>query len=160
MRSITALALAAALSCPAWADFSGPVIGIADGDTLTVRRGSEIIKVRLTEIDAPEKAQPYGHRSRKSLSDLCYGKNARLTKAGKDRYGRTLARVECAGLDANAEQVRRGMAWAFTKYLTDPSIKAFEESARAGRVGLWADQSPVEPWDWRASRRSEEVKAR
>lgn len=144
-------ALLVSYACAAYADFDGQVIGIADGDTLTVRRDSEVVKVRLTEIDAPEKAQPFGNRSRKSLADLCFGKVARLVEAGRDRYGRTLARVYCAGTDANAEQVHRGMAWAFTKYLTDPGIKALEDEARAARLGLWADAQPMAPWDWRAS---------
>lgn len=68
------------------------------------------MKVRLTEIDAPEKAQAFGNRSKQSLSDLCFNKTSKLDDNGKDRYGRTLARVYCDGVDANAEQVRRGMA--------------------------------------------------
>ncbi len=63
-------------------------------------------------------------------------------------YG-TVARINCDGTDANAEMVRTGMAWAFTKYLTDPQIKAIEDEARAERRGLWADREPVAPWEWR-----------
>lgn len=141
------------LALNAHADFTGKVVAVADGDTITVLKDLQQVKVRLTEIDAPEKKQAFGNRSKESLSDLCFGKTATLIEKGKDRYGRTLARVTCAGTDANAEQVRRGLAWAYTKYLTDPQIKAIEEEARAARLGLWRDEKPVPPWEWRKSTR-------
>ncbi len=74
---------------------TGRVVGVADGDTLTVLHDRKQIKVRLTEIDAPEKKQAFGNRSKQSLSDLCFNKTATLDNKGKDRYGRTLARVTC-----------------------------------------------------------------
>jgi endonuclease YncB( thermonuclease family) len=112
------------------------------------------VKVRLAEIDAPEKRQPYGQRSKEALSALCYGVEAKIRQTATDRYGRTVARVECRGRDANAEMVRAGMAWAYTKYLTDPEIKRLELAARAAHVGLWADKDPVAPWEWRASKKN------
>ena len=115
------------LALNAHADFTGKVVAVADGDTITVLKDLRQVKVRLTEIDAPEKKQAFGNRSKESLSDLCFGKTATLIEKSKDRYGRTLARVTCDGTDANAEQVRRGLAWAYTRYLTDPQIKAIEE---------------------------------
>ena len=141
------------LALNAHADFTGKVVAVADGDTITVLKDLQQIKIRLTEIDAPEKKQAFGNRSKESLSDLCFGKTATLIEKGKDRYGRTLARVSCDGTDANAEQVRRGLAWAYTKYLTDPQIKVLEEEARASRLGLWRDEKPVPPWEWRKERR-------
>lgn len=129
------------------------VVAIADGDTLTARCGEpgayEQVKVRLAEIDAPEKAQPFGNRSRQHLAELCFQVEATIRPASRDRYGRTIARVECRGQDANLAQVRAGMAWAYTKYLTDPEVKVQEVAARAAGVGLWADQAPVAPWEWR-----------
>ncbi len=131
------------------------VVAIADGDTLTARCGEpgayEQVKVRLSEIDAPERSQPWGDRSRQHLAQLCNQQVATIRSSGKDRYGRTLARVECQGKDANAEQVATGMAWAFTRYLTDPEIKRLEDAARAAGVGLWRDPQPVAPWVWRRS---------
>ena len=135
---------------PALADsIAGRVVGVSDGDTLTLLSGREQIKVRLTEIDAPEKAQPFGNRSKLSLSALCFNKSAKLDDQGKDRYGRTLARVHCDGIDANAEQVRRGMAWVYDRYVTDRSLYQLQDEARAARRGLWADPSPMPPWEWR-----------
>lgn len=128
------------------------VVGISDGDTLKVRCPDQPqMVVRLAEIDAPEKAQPYGQRSKEWLSTLCFKKQAEVRPASRDRYGRTVARVICAGSDANAAMVRAGMAWAHTRYLTDPQIRAMELVARRERLGLWADAHPVPPWQWRRS---------
>ena len=91
------------------------VIAIADGDTLTARcegaDGMENIKFRLAEIDAPEKGQAFGARSKQHLAELCFQKQATVTPRTKDRYLRTVANVECEGVDAGTEQVRAGMAW-------------------------------------------------
>jgi endonuclease YncB( thermonuclease family) len=127
-----------------------PVISVHDGDTLTVLIEHHPVRVRLTDIDAPELRQPFGTRSRISLSNLCFGQSAALDVRSKDRYGRTLAQVTCAGTDANAEQVRRGYAWTFTRYArADSPLFALQSEARAARRGLWTDPSPVPPWDWR-----------
>lgn len=126
------------------------VVGVSDGDTLTVLDGQQQIKVRLAEIDAPEKKQPFGARSKQSLSDLCFGKQAEIRAQARDRYGRTVARVTCAGVDANAEQVRRGMAWVYRQYARDKALYVLEAEARADRRGLWADSDPVPPWEWRS----------
>ena len=93
--------------CTGLADeLRGRVVGVADGDTLTVLdAGRQQIKVRLAEIDAPEKAQPYGQRSKQALSGLCYGREAIIDNKGRDRYGRTIGRVRCGGVDVNAEQM-------------------------------------------------------
>ena len=131
------------------------VIGIADGDTLTARcdtrAGHGNLVVRLAGIDAPEKRQPFGHRSRQNLAALCFKQRAAIMPRATDRYGRTVARVNCDGSDAGFEQVRAGMAWAYTRYAPDADIRAAEQDARGKRLGLWADASPVEPWTWRAS---------
>lgn len=133
------------------------VVGVSDGDTLKARCGEpsayEQVTIRLAEIDAPEKAQPFGQRSKQHLSDLCFGKQAKIRPSVRDRYGRTVARVTCAGREANADQVRTGMAWAYMKYQTDPQFTKHEQQARAARVGLWRDADPVAPWEWRADRR-------
>jgi endonuclease YncB( thermonuclease family) len=112
------------------------------------------IKVRFTEIDAPERKQPFGTRSRRSLGELCSSKDARIVEQGKDRYSRTLGRVYCAGVDANAEQVRRGMAWVYVRYAPkDSSLYELERAARIDLRGLWRDDSPIPPWEWRARKR-------
>ena len=88
--------------------FAGRVVGITDGDTMTVLITQQQANVRLADIDAPESKQAFSSRSKQALSDLCFGKDARLEAQGKDRYGRTIATVYCARRNANAEQVWQG----------------------------------------------------
>jgi endonuclease YncB( thermonuclease family) len=130
------------------------VVGVTDGDTLTVRcDGKPHEKVRLSEIDAPEMRQAFGHRSKQSLSEICFGKPATLDRNKRpDRYKRTIARVHCNGVDANAEQVRRGMAWVYDRYVTDHSLYELQREAQEAKRGLWADKEPVRPWEWRGRR--------
>ena len=126
------------------------VVGISDGDTLTARcptgdvaHPHSQVKVRLAEIDAPESGQPYGRRSKEYLSSLCYEAEATIRQTATDRYGRKVARVECKGKDANLEMVKAGMAWAYTKYQTDPAFPRAELAARQSGVGMWADSTPA-----------------
>ena len=130
------------------------IIGVSDGDTLTARcavhGASQTIRVRLAEIDAPEKAQPYGARSKQSLSSLCFHKSAQVRPVSLDRYGRTVAHVTCDGHDASADQVRAGMAWVFVRYAAKGSpLYGLEREARVNRRGIWADADPVAPWEGR-----------
>lgn len=136
------------------------VVGITDGDTITALcAGNEQVKVRLAEIDAPERGQQFGTRARQSLSDLCFDKQARIATQGRDRYGRTIGRIYCftpganTEIDASAEQVRRGMAWVYDSYVTDHSLYQLQDDARGHHRGLWADSAPKPPWEWRKARR-------
>lgn len=128
---------------------AGQVIGISDGDTLTILENNKPIKIRLANIDAPEKRQPFGTISRQSLSDLCFGKNAQYDIQAIDRYRRTVAVVRCAGIEANRAQVELGMAWVYKKYNKDASLPSVEAEARAAQRGLWKDAAPVPPWEFR-----------
>ncbi len=133
------------------------IVAVTDGDTLKARCGLpesyEQVTIRLAEIDAPEKAQEFGRASKEELAKHCVGMSATVRPEKLDRYGRTVARVTCGREDASLHQVRTGMAWGFTRYLTDPTIKATEEQARAQGIGLWSGQPPQPPWEWRALRR-------
>jgi endonuclease YncB( thermonuclease family) len=149
-RHFLAAALLICAGASSAAELVGRVVSIQDGDTLTILVSRKQIRVRLTEIDAPERRQPFGTRSRQSLSEMCAGREARVLDQGNDRYGRTLGRVICAGTDANAEQVRRGMAWVFERYAPkDSQLYSVQREARAARRGLWHDSNPVPPWEWR-----------
>ncbi|MPZ46986.1 MAG: nuclease [Betaproteobacteria bacterium] len=121
---------------------------VHDGDTLTVLQGRTQVRVRLADIDAPELRQDFGTRSRQSLAELCFRKEATLHERGRDRYGRVLAAVSCEGDDANAEQVRRGMSWVYVRYAPkDSPLYAIEADARVQRRGMWAMPAPVPPWE-------------
>lgn len=130
------------------------VIGIADGDTLTILQDGKPLKIRLGNIDAPEKSQPFGQRSKQSLSDLCWKKDAQYQTQDVDRYGRTVAVVTCDGVNVNRAQVERGMAWTYTRYNKDRSLPAIQEAAKANRQGLWRDYDPVPPWEYRKAQRN------
>ena len=136
-----------------------PVARVVDGDSLIVLVDRQQMRLRLKEIDAPELKQPFGKRSRQSLAIMCGAKQARVIWSEKDRNGRTLGRVWCGGIDANAEQVRRGMAWVSDRYVKDQSLYPLQDAARATRLGLWADVSPVPPWEWRQEKGALEYRA-
>jgi Staphylococcal nuclease homologue len=107
------------------------------------------IKVRLIEIDAPEKSQAYGQRSKQSLSDLVFGKQVCVEQQDHDRYGRVIGRVYAGGVDVNAEQVKHGMAWVYRKYARDQTLFALEHEAKNAKRGLWADPYAIPPWEYR-----------
>jgi micrococcal nuclease len=125
------------------------VISIADGDTLTLAVDGRRLKIRLANIDAPERGQAYGRESRRSLSELCFRKDARYRVEDIDQYGRTVAAVECDGVDASRAQVERGMAWVARHYNRDASLPMLQAQMRWRRVGLWADANPIPPWEFR-----------
>lgn len=131
------------------AAFLASVIGISDGDTLTVLHDREPVKIRIAEIDAPEKKQPFGTHSKQSLADICFGKLAEITPKTTDRYGRTVARVSCNGQDVSEYQLKNGMAWVFDRYVTDRSLYGIQDDARQARRGLWIENNPMPPWEWR-----------
>lgn len=131
-------------------------MGVADGDTITVLDSTNTQhKIRLSGIDAPEKSQPFGNRSNQSLSDLVFSKTVTVDTDKRDKYKRNVGKVLVDGVDANLEQVRRGMAWHYKAYEREqPAIdrKAYsdaEDAAKGARWGLWADAEPVPPWEYR-----------
>lgn len=132
----------------------GRVVGVHDGDTVTLLiSGNQQVKIRLAQIDAPESDQAFGQRSKQSLSAIIFNKTIRVKKEAIDRYGRTVGTILVDGLDANREQVKRGMAWAYRNYLHDQSLVQVEEEARRAKVGLWSDPNPMPPWEYRHVRK-------
>jgi endonuclease YncB( thermonuclease family) len=131
----------------------GRVAAAVDGDTVFVELDGVSTRVRLAQIDAPEKAQPFGRRAERSLRELIGQRMVSMTWREVDRYGRPIVQMLAGGQDVNAEQVRRGYAWVFRRYSHDATLHALEEQARAAKRGLWADAHPVEPWEWRKKAR-------
>lgn len=136
------------------------IVGITDGDTvMALVTGSQLLRVRLSWIDSPEKSQPFGQRSKQHLSELVFGRQVELHTHGLDRYGRTLATVMLDGADINLEQVLSGFAWPYYRYLIEApadvqvSYRQAESDARAQRRGLWSEPEPVEPWLFRRAAR-------
>lgn len=130
----------------------GRVVGVSDGDTVTVLDvDNKPHKIRLSGIDAPEKEQAYGQKSKESLSELVFGKSVDVEWRKQDRYGRTVGKIMLGGVDICLEQVKRGMAWHYKQYQQEQTAQdrlSYAESetlARSMRTGLWQDASPVEP---------------
>lgn len=126
------------------------VIKISDGDTITVLSGKEQTKVRLYGIDAPEKKQDYGQRSKQFLASLIAGQVVEVEPNGKDRYKRTLGIIHHKGQDINAQMVLNGYAWAYVKY--SRMYIDHERLARENKRGLWQSSNPTPPWEWRKLR--------
>ena len=129
---------------------SGRVVGVSDGDTLTVLDpGNVQHKIRLKGLDAPEKGQPFGQAAKRRLSDLAFGQTVTVETSGRpDKYGREVGTVYANGRDVNAEMVSSGYAWAYT----DATYSGLEADARTARLGLWADPNPEKPASYRKRR--------
>lgn len=130
-------------------EFTAKVIAVLDGDTVLVKRGNGLVKIRMVGIDAPEKAQTFGETSKRSLSDMVMGKQVTIKSQAIDKYGRMVASINVNGLDVNAEQIRRGMAWENSNFHSDKKLLALQEEAKQVPRGLWALSNPIPPWDWR-----------
>lgn len=131
----------------------GRVVGVSDGDTITVLVEREQYRVRLEGIDCPESGQDFGRRAKEKTSDLVFGREVRVVVTDHDRYGRTVGRVFVEDLDVNLELVRAGMAWHFIRYSREKALAEAEREARAAKRGLWAQPNPIPPWEWRTSHR-------
>ena len=149
-----ALLSALAVTCAFAETISGTVTKVIDGDTLVVRDAAKKrYAVRLAEIDAPERHQPFYVEASRSLAELCHRKEARVEWSERDAKKRYIGYVTCAGKDANAEQLKRGMAWASPR-ATKPTSALYELEtyARLRRIGLWADDNAVAPWEFAAKK--------
>lgn len=142
----------------AYADFTGPVVSVLDGDTIEVSRNHRNVKIRLNGIDAPEKGQAYGHKSWEFVVLQTFGKEVTVQTFGLDKYGRTIGDVYLPdGTMVNKELVKAGLAWWYCKYSADPTFADLEIEAREAKRGLWQDPKPVPPWVFRKRQRGQSV---
>ena len=175
---VLAAALAAFLGVggeAADAEIRGRVVRVADGDTLTIldATGTTVVspvanatplgqrascplpasptqhKIRLNGIDAPEKSQAFGQKSKQHLSSLVFGKDVCVKYKSRDKYGRILGTVYIDGLDVNLEMLRVGLAWHYKRFDSTPAYAAAESEARQNRRGLWSDSNPIPPEQFR-----------
>jgi len=138
----------------------GRVVGVSDGDTITVLDAHQVThKVRLSGIDAPEKAQAYGERAKQQLSDKVFQESVRVIHDKTDRYGRIVGKVTLNGEDVNLQMIHAGLAWHYKAYedeqpaLDRVTYPLAELNARRKAIGLWGDVEPVPPWEWRRNKR-------
>lgn len=132
-------------------DFTGRVVGVSDGDTITVLHGQERLKLRLSDVDAPElHGQAFGHAAKKFTSSIVFGKDVLVHAEKMDRYRRWIAVVVLPnGLVLNQALVQAGYAWWYRQYSTNKIYAALEADAKAARRGLWQDPHPIAPWTFR-----------
>lgn len=146
-----ALSAAILAAAPPADTFTAEVVGVNDGDTITVLDSAKVqTKIRLHGIDAPELKQAFGARAKEALSSKAFGKSVRIVRKDVDRYGRAVAEVYVDDRLVNREMVADGFAWHYVKYApNDAALAAAEKLARETKAGLWADAAPVAPWDFR-----------
>lgn len=139
--------------------FTGKVVGIMDGDTFKLLTAdSTLIKVRLANIDCPEKKQAYSAKATEFTSKAIFGKMVTVKVQSKDRYKRYIVNVIYDGsLSLCHELVKNGWAWHYVQYSKDKTLQQMEDKARKSKVGLWQDPNPVAPWDWRNSKKKKPV---
>ena len=143
----------------------GRIVGVTDGDTITLLDANNSqYKIRLAGIDAPESHMPYGQKAKAYLASLVFGQQVVAQMHKQDRYGRTIATLMLGTQDANLAMVQAGLAWHYKQYAKEqPKAEALayaqaEEQARAQGLGLWHDNVPTAPWDWRRSHKHHSVK--
>lgn len=130
--------------------FTARVQAVIDGDSLEVRRGGEVLSLRLYGIDCPEWGQPHGPDAARFTAALVAGRTVTVRGLGVDDYGRLVAEVQLPdGRSLNRELVRAGHAWWYRRYADDAELERWESEARGAGRGLWQDPDPVPPWRWR-----------
>jgi len=157
------MAVGSLVACSALASEPVRVVRVLDGDTVDVlTQGQKTLRIRLANIDAPERGQPYGNVARQALATLIHGRTVTLDRTSVDHYGRTIGLIHvadpgckaapCPAINVNARLVKQGYAWVYTQYNKDAELPALEQAARAGRLGLWKDPAPVSPWSYRRAK--------
>ena len=147
------------LPCLAWS-WSGKVVGVDDGDTITVLHGKRPERIRLYGIDCPEKRQPFGNKAKQFTSGLVFGNVVEIEPVATDRYGRTVAFVRVENITVNEELIKEGLGWVYVRYCKLPLCvdwQGLESEARFGKRGLWLEQGEIPPWEFRRQKRKHAV---
>jgi len=133
----------------------GKVTAITDGDTFKLlTKDSTLIRVRLANVDCPERKQPFSTKAKQFVSDAIFGDNINISVLKKDRYGRFIANVIYSdSLNLSEELVKHGLAWHYVKYSSDNTLQAKEDTAKENKIGLWQDPTSIAPWVWRANKK-------
>ena len=130
-------------------EYNAKVIVVIDGDTLVVWHNNAKVKIRLANIDAPEKNQQFGMDARQAMVGMVFKKQVHIESQAVDKYGRTVALVSVDGLNVNEEMVKRGMAWEYSSYKPGRVYMALQSEAQQAHRGLWSQRNPIAPWIWR-----------
>jgi endonuclease YncB( thermonuclease family) len=142
-------------------EVAGRVVGVADGDTLTVLDADKKQhRIRISGIDAPEIGQPFANRAKQTLSELAFNREVRVEVIGTDKYGREVGRVLVDGEDASLKMLKAGMAWHFDKFDDSPEYASAQAEAREAKAGLWSATDPISPWQWRTMSKADRDRVR
>jgi len=159
LAAVTSAAAEPSFPIPEGKTITARCVGVYDGDTITLlvktAEGKRQAKIRLDAIDAPEIGQPFGNRSKQTLSGIVFGKDCQVESMGQDRYGRTIGKINVDSKSVNLAMLEAGMARHFTKYDQTPQFAAAEKAAREAGAGLWADKHAIPPWEWRKMPKAE-----
>src|SRR5579859_2002605 len=151
----TAFAVQAQDNDPPKPEFSGKVVGIADGDTVTVLIEKTQHRIRLQHIDAPESHQDYGKKSKQALADKVFGKEVTIKWTNRDKYKRILGVIYFGDRNVNLEMVKEGWAWHYVHFSKDRDYAKAEKEAKENKAGLWAGKDPIPPWEFRRGKGGE-----
>ena len=159
LQILSSLVILCVLPCTSLA-WTGKVVGIADGDTITVIHNGRGEKIRLHGIDTPEKGQAFGNKAKAVTGNMLRGRVVEITPMTTDRYGRTVALVYVDGQSLNESLVRSGYAWVYRKYCKEAFCAdwlALEDTARNQKKGMWRDPHIIPPWEYRQIGRGQQV---
>ena len=134
---------------------TGKVIAITDGDTFKLLTAdSTQIKVRLANIDCPERKQAFSKKAKQFASDAIFSKTVTIHVLKKDRYRRYISNVIYDdSLSLCHELVKNGLAWHYVKYSKDTTLQKLEDKARLNKIGLWQDSTSIATWQWRDNKK-------
>jgi endonuclease YncB( thermonuclease family) len=135
----------------------GKVVAVKDGDTIEILANGKTITIRFAHIDCPEKKQPFGTKAKSFTSEHCFGQTVKVIHKNEyDRYKRLIAEIiNEKGENVNQELVKAGLAWHFKKYSADTLYENLEIQARLQKTGVWSEDKPIAPWDWRGGKKNE-----
>jgi len=151
---ITIILLCFAATSHAW---TGKVLNVSTGDSITVLHEGTQVKVRLYGIAAPKQSQPYWQKAKSMTSAFVAGKIVDVSLFDTDRNGLSVGLVTVGSKNLNRTLVKTGYAWVYDAYCKQSFCgdwKGLELQARAAKLGLWQDSSPIPPWQWRRGNNS------
>jgi endonuclease YncB( thermonuclease family) len=136
--------------------YEGKVIKVTDGDSINILYEGKTLRIRLAEIDAPERGQPFWKKSREALADYVAGEEVQIIEVDIDRYKRVVGQVYLGDLWVNGALVRGGFAYVYPEYATSERLYKFEREAKESKTGIWKlpENERVKPWEWRKQKRA------
>ncbi len=143
------------LSVPAFAqEFAAKVVGVSEGDAISVRHKGRVVRIRLRGVVCPAKGQPYFPEAKRFTTFMADNRDVVVKPLGTDGRGRTIADIILpGGKSLNQELLQEGLAWWDRNNSKDQAMKDLQDIAQAGKRGLWSQDKPIPPWEWKNRKR-------